>query len=329
MITIGFESSCDETSVAIFSEGSILSNIVYSQIPIHEKFGGVIPEIASRDHVKKIATITSTAIQEAGITIKDIDGVAVTNKPGLVGSLVVGLSFAKSFAYYNHKKFVGVDHLKAHLYSPFLEYDISYPFIALTISGGHTSITYVKAFNDEQLLGTTYDDAAGEAFDKIAKVLGLGYPGGPLIEKCALAGNPKAIKFPRPLTTNKNPEDLYNFSFSGLKSSVINYVRTNPAFCKEDVAASFQEALFETLIIKLNRAVKDTKCHNIVIAGGVACNKTLKTKFNNFFNQKTYSLFIPSPKYCTDNAAMVAYLGDKYLKMARYDDLELGVNSRI
>lgn len=329
MLVLGIETSCDETSAALLKGNKVLSNIIYSQIPIHRKFGGVVPELASRDHLKKISYVVSTAIEKANITIGDIEGVAVTNKPGLIGALLVGLSFAKSFAYYNSIPFIGIDHLEAHLFSIFLENEELYPFLGLTISGGHTSLAYVKNFSEKINLGETYDDAAGEAYDKVAKLLGLEYPGGPSIENLAKKGNPKAINFPRPILNSKNEKDRYNFSFSGLKSSVINYYRKNPEAQVADIAASFQAAVHEILICKLFNAASNYRCNNIVLAGGVACNKTLRDKVFEVFDKNKYNILIPSSKYCTDNAAMIAYLGTRYLVSGIEDNLNLGASARV
>jgi len=329
MIVLGVETSCDDTSVAILRDKKPVSNVIFSQLVTHKRFGGVVPELASRDHIKKISYVTQEALKKAGTSVGDIDGIAVTVKPGLIGALLVGLSFAKSLAYYNSIPFVGVNHVQAHLYSIFLEKKVPFPFIGLTVSGGHTVLTLVKDFMNEIPLGSTYDDAAGEAFDKVAKFMGLEYPGGPHIERLAKEGNPCAINFPGPLMSSKNPEDKYNFSFSGLKSPVINYLKKNPDVSRADVAASFQAAVVNVLSDRLRRATRDFSCKNIVLAGGVACNQSLRNRIFEIFNKDKYNIFIPSPVFCTDNAAMIAYAGCRLLERMEKDELSLGASSRL
>ncbi|NIP29363.1 MAG: tRNA (adenosine(37)-N6)-threonylcarbamoyltransferase complex transferase subunit TsaD [Candidatus Dadabacteria bacterium] len=305
---LGIETSCDETSAAVVQNGNhILSNIISSQIDIHNIYGGVVPEIASRMHTEIILQVINEALSKSKKTLEDIDSIAVTQGPGLIGSLMVGISTAKSLAYSLNKPLVGVNHLEAHISAVHLENDIDFPFIALIVSGGHTNIYYVKDYLEFELLSNTRDDAAGEAFDKAAKVLNLGYPGGIAIDNLAKEGNPKKIKFPRPLN-----DDSLEFSFSGIKTSLINYLNNNMINNEQDlkdICASYQEAIVETLINKTVNAVKKYKVKNIVISGGVACNSRLRVLAKDKFEDKNIKVFIPSPVLCTDNAAMIAALG--------------------
>ena len=307
---LGIESSCDETAAAVVKNGrEVLSNIISSQIVIHRKFGGVVPEIASRKHIENIMPVIDEALQQANVTLDDIDAVAVTYVPGLVGALLVGLSAAKSLAWATDKPLIGVNHLEGHVFANFLtDPELEPPFMALVVSGGHTALLKVTGYNSFEMLGQTRDDAAGEAFDKIARVMGLQYPGGPEIEKLALDGNPHAIEFPV-----AKLDAPYEFSFSGLKSAVINYLHNQEQAKREinraDVAASFQYAVTNALVQKAVRAMKDTGLKKIVLAGGVSANKTLQTTLAKAMSDIGAELVAPMPILCTDNAVMIACRG--------------------
>ena len=301
-LVLAIETSCDETAAAVVAEGKyVLSSVVSSQVDIHARYGGVVPEIASRADVDLIAPVIAQALVEAGIEQNDLDLVAATRGPGLVGSLLVGVSAAKSLALVWKKPFIGVNHLEAHLYSCFLEEpDLELPLLVLLVSGGHTMLVAMDDHLRYRILGQTLDDAAGEAYDKVARYLGLGYPGGPIIDK--LAGSGKAnIAFPRPMLN-----EGYNFSFSGLKTSVINYVRKNPSTPIEDIATSFQEAVVDVLITKAKKAALEINAKGLCIGGGVAANSRLREAILDTCLEEGLQSFVPSRSYCTDNAAMVA-----------------------
>ncbi|NTW70879.1 MAG: tRNA (adenosine(37)-N6)-threonylcarbamoyltransferase complex transferase subunit TsaD [Eubacteriaceae bacterium] len=308
---LGIETSCDETSVSIVRNGrEVISNIIYSQIAIHQPYGGVVPEIASRNHIKKISAITDQAFLEAGLKYHDVDAVAVTYGPGLIGSLLVGLSFAKSFAYGIGKPLMGVNHIDAHICANYIgNEEVKPPFVTLVASGGHSHLILVEDYNRYKVLGQTRDDAAGEAFDKIARTLGLGYPGGPAIDKIALTGNPEAINFPRSYLE----ENSYDFSFSGLKSAVLNYLNSmhmkNLEYKVEDVAASFQMAVVEVLASKTVRAAVEYGTDLVCLSGGVACNSLLRKITGELCTKNGIALSYPSLELCTDNGAMVACAG--------------------
>lgn len=309
-ITLGIETSCDETSAAVVRNGTdVVSNIILSQIKDHEPFGGVVPEVASRKHLENINVIIEKALQEAEISFNDLDSVAVTYGPGLVGTLLVGISAAKSIAYSLGIPLIGVNHLQGHVYSGFLEHKISFPMLCLIVSGGHTSLVLFKEHGEIKLLGATKDDAAGEAFDKIARYLSLGYPGGPAIEKTADKGNPEAVHFPRAWLE----KDSLDFSFSGLKSAVINYVHTVKQKSQElntaDIAASFQMAVVDVLVEKTLLAAEKNQVETIVLAGGVAANSLLRKSMFEKAEKERKILVLPSLEYCTDNAAMIACTG--------------------
>jgi N6-L-threonylcarbamoyladenine synthase len=329
MIILGIESSCDETAASIVQDGTqILSSIVASQIDVHHKYGGVVPELASRMHIEAITAVVDEAIKKANIKINDIDGVAATRGPGLIGALLIGFSYAKSFAFARHLPFTGVNHLEAHIYSLFLmEEKPQFPFIALVVSGGHTNIYYVSSYNNFELMGQTRDDAAGEAFDKVAKMLGLGYPGGPVIESLAKTKNPDIIKFPRTMLE----KDSFDFSFSGLKSSVGRYIHNNPLTSKEDkaqIAASFQEAVIDVLSQKLINAAIYKNCNTIGVSGGVSANKTFVKKLSKKVKNKNIKIFSPSVELCGDNAAMIAARGHTMIQQGHLCDLEHDVFSK-
>lgn len=307
---LGIESSCDETAASVVRNGTeVLSNVVSTQIAIHRKFGGVVPEIASRKHIAHIMPVIDKALQDAGLPLEQIDAIAVTYGPGLVGALLVGLSAAKGLAFGTGKPLIGVNHLEGHVFANFLaDRELKPPFLALVVSGGHTSLLVVEDYRTFRLLGQTRDDAAGEAFDKIARFMGLPYPGGPEIEKLALGGNPAAIDFPRPLLP-----DCYDFSFSGLKSAVINYVHTEEQRGTElnraDVAASFQQAIVDVLVKRCQEALKATGLSRIVLAGGVSANRHLQEALARGARAVGAELVHPTPILCTDNAVMVAVRG--------------------
>lgn len=307
---LGIESSCDETAAAVVKNGrQVLSNIIASQIMVHRKFGGVVPEIASRKHVEHVLPVIDEALSQAGVSLPEIDAVAVTYGPGLVGALLVGLSAAKSLAWAADKPLIGVNHLEGHVFANFLtDPGLEPPFLALVVSGGHTALLKVTGYNSFSLLGQTRDDAAGEAFDKIARVMGMPYPGGPEIEKLALAGNPNAIEFPRAMLDNP-----YEFSFSGMKSAVINYLHNEEQarrpVNKADVAASFQEAVTDVLVQKSVLALQATGLKEIVLAGGVSANKVLQNKLAVAAEEVGARLVHPEKILCTDNAVMIACRG--------------------
>ena len=307
---LGIESSCDETAAAVVKNGrQVLSNIIASQIMVHRKFGGVVPEIASRKHVEQLLPVSDAALAQAGVALADIDAVAVTYGPGLVGALLVGLSAAKSLAWAAGKPLIGVNHLEGHVFANFLtDPDLEPPFLALVVSGGHTALLKVTGYNSFELLGQTRDDAAGEAFDKIARVMGMPYPGGPEIEKLARTGNSQAIEFPRAMLDNP-----YEFSFSGLKSAVINYLHNEEQagrpVHKADVAASFQEAVTDVLVQKSVAALEAAELKDIVLAGGVSANQVLQDKLAAAAHRVGARLVHPEKILCTDNAVMLACRG--------------------
>ena len=322
-ITLGIESSCDETAAAVIEDGkNCLSSVVASQAEIHEEYGGVVPEIASRKHVELILPVIDKALNEASIKRSDIDGIAVTQGPGLIGSLMVGLSAAKSLAFGLSVPIIGVNHLEAHLSAVHLESEVEFPFVGLVVSGGHTSLYLVTDYTEFKLLGKTRDDAAGEAFDKAAKVLGLGYPGGVQIDRLAREGERDFIDFPRPFKSSGNSD----FSFSGLKTSLVYYLRKQPSPDEEklkDICASYQEAIVETLVDKTLLSAKENGVASVVLAGGVACNSRLRELAHEILGREGFSVYIPSPKYCTDNAAMIGSLGGFMLMKGERSGLDL------
>jgi N6-L-threonylcarbamoyladenine synthase len=304
---LAIETSCDETSAAVVKNGrEVLSNIISSQIDIHKKFGGVVPEVASRKHLESISIVIDEALSESGASLKDMDAVAVTCGPGLVGALLIGLSTAKAIAYSSNLPFIGVNHIEGHIAANYIEHkELEPPFICLVASGGHSHIVHVVNYNSYEILGRTRDDAAGEAFDKIARALGLGYPGGPLLDKLAVSGNREAIDFPRAFLE----EGSLDFSFSGLKSAVLNYMNSkkmrNEEVNSADIAASFQEAVADVLSAKLVKAALDKKSEYAVLAGGVASNSRLRELMRQRGEQAGIKVLYPSPILCTDNAAMI------------------------
>ncbi len=320
MIVLGIETSCDETAASVVEDGKILSNIVASQIEIHKPYGGVVPELASRHHIRNIVPVVDTALEKSERDISQVDGIAVTNGPGLIGSLLVGLSFAKGVAASYGKKIVGINHLEAHFTIAFALYEIPLPAIALVVSGGHTNLYLVRGKLNYKKLGETRDDAAGEAFDKVAKLLGLGYPGGVVIDKLARKGDPDRFHFPRGMMRSGD----YDFSFSGLKTAVAVHVKKKGIRGKiEDLVASFQEAVVDVLVFKTISAAEDYGARSIIVAGGVAANSRLREKMKSEAERKKLSIFFPPMEYCTDNGAMVAYTGYLYFTAGREDPLTL------
>ncbi|MEQ3645731.1 MULTISPECIES: tRNA (adenosine(37)-N6)-threonylcarbamoyltransferase complex transferase subunit TsaD [unclassified Alteromonas] len=314
MRILGIETSCDETGIAVYDdEQGLLSHELYSQVKLHADYGGVVPELASRDHVRKIIPLIEKALTDANTTPKDIDGVAFTQGPGLIGALLVGSSVGRSLAYAWNVPAVGVHHMEGHLLAPMLEDNApSFPFVALLVSGGHSMLVNVKGIGQYEVLGESVDDAAGEAFDKTAKLLGLDYPGGPLLAKLAEKGEPGHYKFPRPMTDKPG----LDFSFSGLKTFAANTIRASDGSdqVKANIAFAFQEAVVDTLMIKCKRALKQTGMKRLVIAGGVSANHMLRQKMTVLMDELHGEVFYPSLAYCTDNGAMIAYAGMQRLK---------------
>jgi N6-L-threonylcarbamoyladenine synthase len=341
-LTLGIETSCDETAAAVLKDGRhIRSSVIASQEALHAPFGGIVPELASRRHVEAVWPVVREALTSAGATLDDLDGIAATAGPGLIGSLLVGLSFGKALAFAIDLPLVGVNHLEGHLYAALLEHeDLIFPFTGLIASGGHTHLYLAEAQGQYRLLGRTRDDAAGEAFDKVAKFLGLGYPGGPLIEDRARKGDPDTIRFPRPLPQG----GAYDFSFSGLKTAVLNYVKgfgyrveggggpsldprpftLDPALIA-DICAGFQEALVDVLVRVTLAAAKASASSRIVVAGGVACNGRLRSKLTQRAADECIEVYYPTPSLCTDNAAMIAAAG--YPRLLRGERAPLSLNA--
>lgn len=329
MRILGIESSCDETAAAVVEDGRrILSSVVASQVEIHHPYGGVVPELASRHHIEAIVPVVDQAIEDAGIATDDIEAVAVTQGPGLVGCLLIGFSFAKAFACARGLPWVGVDHLEGHLYSIRLAEDPpDYPYVALLASGGHTGIYYVASETHHELLGQTRDDAAGEAYDKVAKMLGLGYPGGPVIDRLAGQGDADSIVFTRPYLD----KEQFDFSFSGLKSAVSRFLQTHPRAVEErcaDVAAAFQEAVMDVLVHKLIYAAEVKACRRVAVVGGVAANGRLRERLAAEGRAKGLSVHTPSIRLCGDNAAMIAAVGYHHLQNGEQTTLDADVYSR-
>ena len=324
IITLAVESSCDETSVAVLKNGrEVLSNIINTQVDLHKKFGGVVPEVASRKHIENIDVVLQEALDKANIALNDIDHIAVTYGPGLVGALLVGLSHAKALAFTLNKPLVGVNHIEGHVSANYIEHkDLKPPFITLIVSGGHTHLVEVKDYGEYEILGRTRDDASGEAFDKIARAMGLGYPGGPIVDRLAKEGNKNAIDFPRAYL-----DEGYDFSFSGLKSAVLNYLNAkkmkNEEIVVEDVCASFQEAVVEVLSQKAIKAAKEKGYNTITLAGGVACNSALRDKLTELGKTNNIDIKYPSPVLCTYNAAMIGCAGYYSYINGRRDDKSL------
>ncbi len=318
IIILGIESSCDETSVAVVKNGrEVLSNVINTQISIHELYGGVVPEIASRNHVENISPVMKEALKEANIQIDDIDGIACTYGPGLVGALLVGVSYAKALSYAANKPLIGVNHIQGHIAANYITYkDLKPPFLTLLISGGNTQLVLVKDYTEFEILGKTRDDAVGEAFDKIARVIGLGYPGGPKMDKLAQEGTPNIV------LPKVHIDDL-DFSFSGLKTAIINLHHKTPDINKADLAASFEKDVAEILLENTKKAVKETNINKIALAGGVSANSYIRKAFKELEEKENIKVYYPELKLCTDNAAMIASAGYyNYLK-GNFSDLKL------
>lgn len=320
ILILAIESSCDETAASVVKNGrTVLSNVISSQIDLHTLYGGVVPEIASRKHIERINQVIEQALLEAGVSLADITAIAVTYGPGLVGALLVGVAEAKAIAFAANKPLVGVHHIEGHISANYIEHEeLEPPFACLVVSGGHTHLVVVKDYGTYEIIGKTRDDAAGEAFDKVARAIGLGYPGGPKIDRVAKEGNPEAIHFPRA----KVGENEYDFSFSGLKSAVLNYLNScemkGETICVADVAASFQKAVTDVLVEHAMHAVDEYGFKKFAIAGGVASNSALRAAFEEACRKKGVAFYRPSPIFCTDNAAMIGVAGYyEYIKGTR------------
>ena len=333
---LGIETSCDETAVAVYKTGTgILSSDLYSQVELHTSFGGVVPEIASRSHLEKIGIITQLSLDHAHITLQDIDVVAVTSKPGLPGSLLVGLCFAKAVAWAQQKKIIGINHLEGHIFSTYIEHDVPFPHICLAASGGHTSIYYVKDFGSYECIGYTVDDAAGEAFDKVAKLIDIPYPGGPVIEKMA-----KMVNFEDFFHYPRAHADQLNFSFSGLKTAVLydlvkrhaydmktkTFLRPDDEQLKQQTASSLLICIADIFKDRLYKALGQyTEAQAVTFVGGVACNKYIKESLTKVCSRFSIPFITPSPRYCTDNAAMIAFVGSYKAAQGKFDDYSLDI----
>lgn len=318
ILTLGIESSCDETSVAVVKNGrEILSNIIDTQIPIHEKYGGVVPEIASRNHIEAISRVTKLALKEANVTFEDIDAVTPTYGPGLVGALLVGLSYGKALSFAINKPLVGVNHIQGHIAANYITHkELKPPFLCVMMSGGNTQLVYVKNYIEFEVLGKTRDDAIGEAFDKVARVVGLGYPGGPKVDKLAKEGNPEAITLP------KTHFDNLDFSFSGIKTAVINLHHKTPDINKADLCASFEKTVTEILIENTKKALKQINVKTVALAGGVSANSYIRNEFLKL-KEIGIEVYMPDLKLCTDNAAMIASAGYYNFIDGKRDELDL------
>ncbi len=330
-LLLGIETSCDETAAAVVRNGrDVLSNVISSQIDLHKKYGGVVPEIASRKHIENINLIIQEAVDKAGVTLSDIDAIGVTYGPGLVGALLVGVSSAKALSFALKKPLIAVHHIEGHIAANYIENKkLKPPYICLVVSGGHSHIIHVKDYTSYKLLGQTRDDAAGEAFDKVARILGLAYPGGPLIDKLAKKGNPEAIKFPQVKFDDKS----LDFSFSGVKTAVLNYInkmeQKGEAYNKADVAASFQKAVIEVLVKNTIIAARNEEIDTIALAGGVAANSALRELLLKKGGESNIKILYPSPILCTDNAAMIACAAYYKYKLGQISDLYLNAVANI
>lgn len=332
MKVLGIETSCDETGIAVYDDQSgLLANQLYSQINLHADYGGVVPELASRDHIRKTAPLIQAALKQANITAEDIDGVAYTAGPGLIGALMVGASIGRALAYAWNVPAVAVNHMEGHLLAPMLEDNPpEFPFVALLVSGGHTQLISVTDIGQYQLLGESIDDAAGEAFDKTAKLLGLDYPGGAKLSKLGEQGVANRFHFPRPMTDRPG----LDFSFSGLKTAAANIIHQNTCDgtidlqTKSDIARAFEDALVDTLVIKSRRALDETGFNRLVIAGGVSANKTLRQQLSVLMKNRKGQVYYPRLEFCTDNGAMIAYAGMVHLKEGQHSDLAIAVRPR-
>ncbi|TDP55987.1 tRNA (adenosine(37)-N6)-threonylcarbamoyltransferase complex transferase subunit TsaD [Aminicella lysinilytica] len=324
-ITLGIESSCDETSIAVVADGrQLMSDVISSQIALHTVFGGVVPELASRHHLQNINSVLDEALSEAGVTLDDVDLIGVTNGPGLIGAVVIGVATAKALSFAKDIPLVGVNHMHGHVSANYIQYpDLEPPFMALIVSGGHTNIVEVTDYNECKVLGGTRDDAVGEAYDKVARVIGLGYPGGPKVDKAAKDGNPEAVHFKRVYLE----KDSLDFSFSGLKTAVLNYINTEKMAGREinvaDVSASFQQAVLDVVVDKTMMAVRNMNKDRLVIAGGVAANSELRRELKEACHKEGIRLYAPEPVLCTDNGAMIAAAAYYKYKKEGADDLHL------
>jgi len=323
MLILCIESSCDETAAAVVRDGrQILSNVVASQVDVHARYGGVVPELASRKHIEALPVVIEQALEQAGVAMGEIEGFGVTRGPGLLGALLTGLSTAKAMAWSLGRPLAAVHHMEGHILAPLLEGELDFPFLALAVSGGHTHLYRVDGIGRYRILGQTLDDAAGEAYDKVAKLLGLGYPGGAIIDRLAGEGDPRAIAFPRPMLHKGG----FNFSFSGIKTAVLQEVGPHPGVLPSarlnDLAASFQAAMVEVLTVKTVRAAESEGLQRIVVAGGVACNSGLRRRFTELAGQRRLEVRFPSPSLCGDNAAMLGVPADYYLGRGRTAGLD-------
>ena len=328
MLILGIETSCDDTATALYdTTQGLLTHQMYSQTALHNEFGGIVPELASRDHSRKLVPLIQHALQTASKKLIDLEGIAYTTGPGLIGALHAGAATGRSLAYALNIPAIGVHHMEGHLLASMLELEKpSFPFLALLVSGGHTLLVAVKAIGDYQVLGESIDDAAGEAFDKTAKLLGLGYPGGPALAKLAEQGNPERYTFPRPMTNRPG----LDFSFSGLKTFALNTWNASDKSeqAKADIAYAFEAAVVDTMVIKCRRALQQTDLNSLVIAGGVSANKKLRATLNQFMQQQHGTIFYPRQEFCTDNAAMIAYAGAQRLQAGEKDNLSIKVKPR-
>tara|TARA_B110000196_G_scaffold185558_1_gene159080 strand:+ start:127 stop:1143 length:1017 start_codon:yes stop_codon:yes gene_type:complete len=329
MKILGLETSCDETGVAIYdSEHGLLSDVVFSQVKMHAKYGGVVPELASRDHIRKIGLLVNQAVEEASIRLQDLDGVAYTAGPGLAGALLVGAGFSKSLAWGLDVPALGIHHMEGHLLAPMIDevVPIDMPFLALLVSGGHTLLVDAFSLGSYEVLGESLDDAVGEAFDKVAKMLDLGYPGGPLVEQLAKSGDPDRFDFPRPMTNRPG----LDFSFSGLKTHVRNTIAQHhiDAALKADVCRGFTDAVVDVLVVKCRRAIRQSGAKKLVVAGGVSANKDIRNGLEMLGKEEDVRVVFPSMKFTTDNGAMIAYAGYKRMSLGERDKTELAVRAR-
>lgn len=342
MLLLGIESSCDETAAAVVRDGhQVLSSVISSQIKLHAAYGGVIPELAAREHLKNVTPVINTALNEAGITVSDLDGIAVTSMPGLIPALLVGNAYAKGLAAASGVPLVGINHFMGHMYGAFIEHPEliadrnNYPILGVIVSGGHTALVLLPADGRARIMGTTLDDAAGEALDKAAKILGLGYPGGPIIDRIAKTGNKEKYNFPRGLVGGGGravkPEHRFDFSFSGVKTALLYTVRDKQPDDQElaDIVASYQAACMDVLVTKAMDAAKTSGAKLICLAGGVACNHYLRERLGEQCQQSSRQLVLAPPKYCTDNAAMIGGLGYHFIKRGWTDTLDMPVSARL